>query len=682
MCDRSVLSKLFSVILLFSIFVCSLPAQETNYKTVVVDGRTYYEYTVKSGEGLYAISRSFSVTVADILRHNPGAERGLQNGQKLLIPVAGGRATATANSGQSSARPSSGGSSRSQQTAQSSQSPVMDQNTTFLHTVAKGETVYGIAKMYHASVEEIYRLNPGAREGINEGQQLTIPQRRVISEEKEENYRYHTILPKETLYSVSKTYSLKPEDVVNANPGLSVETFQVGKTIRIPFFESYEVVLPYEQQTANIIHKVERGETLYNISKKYGVEVDDIKKLNAMLSNGLKTGMELLVPVKRTAVERDDRAAQNEANRLLNQSSPSQRVNVMKVGLLLPFLDETKGAHLRIQEYYEGFAMALEKMKRSGANVELYVFEIGKGSDTRKLQSLLGTMEMQSLHLIVGGVNDAQIKLLSDFSISHNIKYVVPFSQTNDQVLSNGNMFQVNPPQHLTHTKAVSVFMQTYRNANVIFVQGGQNDKKDFVSMLQGELRKNNVKYESLNASTPKLGNSIVSLLNSGRENVIVPTGGDQALLRQIIAELKMAREEGAEFGVKLFGYPDWQAYSNMEDDYFLFGASFFTPFFVNHQSREVELFKNDFRKWYGRDLLDTYPSYALWGYDTGLYFMTALLRYGVNFQQYLNQVEVHSLQFPFYFERPNNWGGFINSGLYLIQYGSDGRIIKTDMSH
>src|SRR5690554_7157273 len=77
--------------------------------------------------------------------------------------------------------------------------------------------------MYNTTVEDIYRLNPDTRESISIEQVLTIPQRRVISEVKEENYRYHTILPKETLYSVSRTYSLRPEDVITANPGRSEE---------------------------------------------------------------------------------------------------------------------------------------------------------------------------------------------------------------------------------------------------------------------------------------------------------------------------------------------------------------------------------------------------------------------------------------------------------------------------
>ena len=675
--NRFNLSKIFWTVLFLGISFLSLQAQDLKYKTVEVNGQTYYEYNVQSGEGLYAISRTFSVSVADILRHNPGAERGLQNGQKLLIPVAGENKGQVVSPSQSANVPQS---SQSPRPFQSFQSPPADQNTTFQHTVVLGETVYGIAKMYHTTVDEIFRLNPGAREGIAEGQVLTIPQRRVISQEKEENYRYHTILPKETLYSVSKTYSLKPEDVMRANPGLSVETFQIGKTIRIPFFESYEVILPYEEQTTNIIHKVSRGETLYSIAKRYNVEVQEIQRLNPMLEGGLKSNMELLVPVKRILVEDDSRSNANEANRLLTQQIPSERVNVMKVGLLLPFLDETRGSHLRLQEYYEGFLLAVEKMKNNGANIELYVFEIGKGDDTQKLQSLLGTMEMQSLNLIIGGVSDAQIKMLSDFSRSHNMKYVVPFSQSNGEVLNNGNLFQVNPVQHMTYIKTASVFLQTFRNANIIFVRGGANDKNEFISLLQNDLRRNNVRYETLNATTT-LSSTILALMSRSKENVIVPTSGDSGLLRQITDELRKVQESDSGFAIRLFGYPDWQAYSNVKEDYSLFNTYIFAPFFANEQSRDVEAFKSNFRKWYGRDLLETFPSYGMWGYDTALFFLTALQRYGNNFEQNIERVNVNSLQFPFHFERPNNWGGFINSGLYFINYSTDGRIIKTDKS-
>src|SRR5690554_2269782 len=303
MYNSLLMRSLFSLILLFCVTVSSSNAQNEQYETVTVDGKSFYKYRVQAGEGLYAISRTFSVSVADIIRSNPGSNQGLQSGQELLIPI-------NLNSSDLSV-------------AAVSQSAPIDQNVHFKHTVISGETVYSISRMYNTSVEEIHRLNPGAKEGIGVGEVLTIPQRRVISEVKEENYRYHTILPKETLYSVSKTYSLKPEDVIAANPGLSVETFQIGKTIRVPFFESYEVILPYEQQTTKITHRVNMGETLYGIGQKYNVSVADIQKENPMLSAGLKVNMELVIPVKSSRLDGVTQKVENEVNQLLTQKTTS-----------------------------------------------------------------------------------------------------------------------------------------------------------------------------------------------------------------------------------------------------------------------------------------------------------------------------------------------------------------------
>jgi len=60
--------SLFSLILLFCVTVSSSNAQNEQYETVTVDGKSFYKYRVQAGEGLYAISRTFSVSVADIIR--------------------------------------------------------------------------------------------------------------------------------------------------------------------------------------------------------------------------------------------------------------------------------------------------------------------------------------------------------------------------------------------------------------------------------------------------------------------------------------------------------------------------------------------------------------------------------------------------------------------------------------
>ncbi len=672
--NSQLMIKIFSFLFLFSILFSSIEAQTQQYETVTVEGKSYYKYVVQPGEGLYAVSRTFSVSIAEILRSNPGSNQGLQSGQELLIPIAGSVVVAETSNNSTPQNPTSSSS------AGLNQKRPIDQNINFNHTVVSGETVYSISKMYNTSVDEIYRLNPSVREGVGVGEVLVIPQRRVISEVKEENYRYHTILPKETLYSVSKTYSLKPEDIIIANPGLSVETFQIGKTIRVPFFESYEVITPYETQTSQITHKVVRGETLYSISRRYNVEVDAIERENPILVAGLKPNMELIIPVKRSSLEVTTERIENDINNLLSQRPSLERVGVNKVGLLLPLLDETGGGHLRLQEYYEGFLLAVEEMKRRGADLELYVFEIGKGNDIKKLQSLLQTLEMQSLNLIIGGVNDVQIRTLSDFSKERNIKYVVPFSQSNGEILNNGNIFQVNPLPKSQIDKATAAFTDNFRNANVIFVNGGQNDKVDFISQLQNNLRGNNISYETVNI-TSTLDSSLLSILKTTGENIVIPTSGDMSTISRIIAELREVQEANSEYQFRLFGYPEWQTYSSLINDYHHFGTYIYTPFFVNENSTEVRSFKENFHKWYDRSLLDTNPGYGMWGYDTGLFFLTAIQQFGVNFEQNVDRIKVNSLQFPFNFERLNNWGGFFNTGLYFIYYDTNGSITKLDIS-
>ena len=78
---------------------------------------------------------------------------------------------------------------------------------------------------------------------------------------------------------------------------------------------------------------------------------------------------------------------------------------------------------------------------------------------------------------------------------------------------------------------------------------------------------------------------------------------------------------------------------------------------------------------------MDTYPNYSLWGYDTGLFLLTALQRFGTGFEYNIDQVRANPLQFAFQFERMNNWGGFINTGLFLVYYDPNGNIIKMDKS-
>ena len=93
----------------------------------------------------------------------------------------------------------------------------------FLHTVTKGQSLYSIASMYHVSVDDIVRLNPGSKEQIRAGQALKIPQAQYSNED---GKQFHTIQAGETLYQLTLKYHVTAQAICKANPGLSAENFR------------------------------------------------------------------------------------------------------------------------------------------------------------------------------------------------------------------------------------------------------------------------------------------------------------------------------------------------------------------------------------------------------------------------------------------------------------------------
>lgn len=110
----------------------------------------------------------------------------------------------------------------------------------FTHTVSKGQTLYSISKMYNTTVEEIVEYNPESAVKLSIGQKLRIPQNTTNStpvtvvDGERDSETYHTIKSGETLYRLSKMYGVTPRAICDANPGLSTSNFRVGEVILIP----------------------------------------------------------------------------------------------------------------------------------------------------------------------------------------------------------------------------------------------------------------------------------------------------------------------------------------------------------------------------------------------------------------------------------------------------------------
>ena len=162
----------------------------------------------------------------------------------------------------------------------------------FIHQVKKGETTYSISRAYGITVADLDKENPPAVYGINEGQTLRIPVKlvtdpkqaepvTVIRDHDEARFIYHTMKPGETIYSISKLYGVSEAEVMQSNQGIDITKLSVGTEIAVPKRAIISTQQKFdEQESKYIYHKVEMGETLSSIARLYGLSVRQIRKEN------------------------------------------------------------------------------------------------------------------------------------------------------------------------------------------------------------------------------------------------------------------------------------------------------------------------------------------------------------------------------------------------------------------
>lgn len=168
------------------------------------------------------------------------------------------------------------------------------------HKVQVGETIESIAKKYMVTPYDLYALNPDAKTDLQPNAVLIIPKSKLadvptVSQVKEvKGFKKHKVRRRETLYSISKKYNVLIEDIKKANKRLYSENLRKGDRINIPEFRT---VLKTET-LANTIKKytVLPKEGKWRVAYKFGITVDDLQKLNPELGDSLAVGQKINVP--------------------------------------------------------------------------------------------------------------------------------------------------------------------------------------------------------------------------------------------------------------------------------------------------------------------------------------------------------------------------------------------------
>ena len=171
------------------------------------------------------------------------------------------------------------------------------------YVVKKGDSIWEIAKKYKLSIIEIYRLNPRLKKTkyIKPGMKLCVEKERsnLASKRKSpSNYILYKVQKGDSLIKIAKKFKVRVSEIKRVNKLKNTKLY-VGQVIKIPIQK--KLVKNTGKKRYKIVYKtyrVRRGDSLIKIAKKFNVNVKEIKRVNDLKGSTIRVGQKLKIPIK------------------------------------------------------------------------------------------------------------------------------------------------------------------------------------------------------------------------------------------------------------------------------------------------------------------------------------------------------------------------------------------------
>ena len=212
-------------------------------------------YIVKRGDTLYSIARDNNITVSELKQLNNLSNNTIYIGQQLLLK-------------------------------KRIEEELPNENDK-LYIVKKGDTLYSISRKLNISADTLKSLNKLNSNDIYVGQQLIL-----VKPENQVEYDIYTVKKGDSLWSISQKYNITVNELIKLN-NLNNTTLQINQPLKVPKTVIEESPIQNEET-----YIVQKGDTLWSISRKLGISVNELKDLNNLTSNLLNIGQQL--KIKRT----------------------------------------------------------------------------------------------------------------------------------------------------------------------------------------------------------------------------------------------------------------------------------------------------------------------------------------------------------------------------------------------
>lgn len=563
-----------------------LRAQEVR----VVDGQRYTVHTVVAGQTLYGISRHYAVPLDALMKANPAAAQGLSIGQVLLVPQ------------QAVERKELRGAPKFRATGE------------LVHTVARRETLFGIAQRYGVEQTDLIARNPELAGGLRTGMELVIP-----------------------------PATAKDVPAVAATPA---------------------------RRDSSRTHLVQAGETLFGLGKLYGVSVEALQQANGGLAEGLRVGTYLRIPRPAAPAPVPEDTLRRPVRYRIGLLLPLCLDRNDSVHAADP---DHKGLYevTRIAgQFLAGAQMAIDSMARKGMRLEVHLYDVGE--DAATWGPVLRKGEIRTMDLFIGPFHRGAIDQLA--AVSREAHIVCPVPQSNKVILGHPQVSKVvsgrtEQVRHMARYAATR-----FARENLVLLRPDLPAEKDLQDQVQRAVqtaladRPDRLRDSLLVARPGKrdLGD-LTAKLDPARLNVLLAPSEDVEFVSTLVTRL---RPLVGKYRITVFGMPAWTNMDVLESaDLDELDLHVPAAAHADRSSPAVRSFVERFRTAYGTDA----GPYAFLGFDVTMFYLTALQEEGPGFAERMDRVLTEPLHMGFRMRRLGLENGFGNESAVMLEYRDQG---------
>lgn len=532
------------------------------------------------------------------------------------------------------------------QTEKSSKTEVKNGIEYFVHEICKGQTLYGISRMYSIPIDSILVHNKEVTSALQIGSLLYIPTHKKPSitenqtiESKPKQATWHTVVQGESLYSISRKYNTSIDELKKMNPGIS-ENLSINQRIEVPSQKS-DPTPPVQIENVITTPKPEVEKTIVEPAKEEKPKQKDstIIAKPAISSNKItnEINIALMVPLF---------TDQNHTINISNIKSVPDINNVQSFKFI---------------QFYLGFLEGVKQFEGNNIKVNLKVYDVADGvSAVKKITS---ESSFAKTHIIVGPLFSSPFSEAQKWANKNGVYIINPFTLQSNVITNSPVTFKLTCSEKEKYARLSNAIEQQYPDANVILVYNKTKDTNN-VSLLKYSFSKTNIKSNIKDVIYNERGiNGIKERYENNRPNVIVSFLSGEATITNYVRRLYELKRDS----IYLFCPSDWMVYDNIESEYLQYlNAHFYGNYFVDYRSKKTKDFIQTFIQKYNTEPL--IEKYGFQGYDVATFFIGLMIEYKDEWILNINQNKHDLVSINLSFEKNLEENGYENRQIQIIK--------------